>query len=168
MVPEEGVEPTRPCGHRILSPARLPVPPLRRMKSIIGSSRNFFNRSSNPRNAGSLPAPLSSRLIHVGEGRFSPPPPRTRVQKNRASLLGPARPSAALAGGRNPPPRQVATNAAPSRRSGNRPTVRRNLLNHSHLTERPPKPQFGTPIAFPTAKSARQEKERWIPERGPK
>ena len=29
LVPEEGVEPTRPCGHRILSPARLPVPPLR-------------------------------------------------------------------------------------------------------------------------------------------
>jgi hypothetical protein len=28
LVPEEGVEPTRPCGHRILSPARLPVPPL--------------------------------------------------------------------------------------------------------------------------------------------
>src|SRR5229473_2350888 len=31
LVPEEGVEPTRPCGHRILSPARLPVPPLRRI-----------------------------------------------------------------------------------------------------------------------------------------
>jgi hypothetical protein len=30
MVPEEGVEPTRPCGHRILSPARLPVPPHQR------------------------------------------------------------------------------------------------------------------------------------------
>ncbi len=30
LVPEEGLEPTRPCGHRILSPARLPVPPLRR------------------------------------------------------------------------------------------------------------------------------------------
>ena len=28
MVLEEGIEPTRPCGHRILSPARLPVPPL--------------------------------------------------------------------------------------------------------------------------------------------
>jgi hypothetical protein len=28
LVLEEGVEPTRPCGHRILSPARLPVPPL--------------------------------------------------------------------------------------------------------------------------------------------
>ncbi len=29
VVPEEGVEPSRPCGHGILSPARLPVPPLR-------------------------------------------------------------------------------------------------------------------------------------------
>src|SRR5512139_546877 len=29
MVPEEGLEPSRPCGHGILSPARLPVPPLR-------------------------------------------------------------------------------------------------------------------------------------------
>ena len=27
MVLVEGIEPTRPCGHRILSPARLPVPP---------------------------------------------------------------------------------------------------------------------------------------------
>ena len=29
-MPEVGLEPTRPCGHRILSPARLPIPPLRR------------------------------------------------------------------------------------------------------------------------------------------
>src|SRR2546425_11930651 len=29
MVPGEGVEPSRPCGHRILSPARLPIPPSR-------------------------------------------------------------------------------------------------------------------------------------------
>jgi hypothetical protein len=28
-VPKVGIEPTRPEGHRILSPARLPVPPLR-------------------------------------------------------------------------------------------------------------------------------------------
>src|SRR2546427_10514022 len=28
LVRKEGVEPPRPCGHRILSPARLPVPPL--------------------------------------------------------------------------------------------------------------------------------------------
>ncbi len=30
VVPEEGLEPSRPRGHGILSPARLPVPPLRR------------------------------------------------------------------------------------------------------------------------------------------
>ncbi len=30
LVGEEGVEPSRPKGHRILSPARLPVPPLAR------------------------------------------------------------------------------------------------------------------------------------------
>ena len=27
-VPEVGIEPTRPCGHGILNPARLPIPPL--------------------------------------------------------------------------------------------------------------------------------------------
>src|SRR5688500_15753020 len=35
-MPEVGVEPTRPEGHGILSPARLPVPPLRR-DSIVAS-----------------------------------------------------------------------------------------------------------------------------------
>src|SRR5882672_750723 len=34
MVPGIGIEPTRPCGHRILSPARLPVPPARRNSRI--------------------------------------------------------------------------------------------------------------------------------------
>ncbi len=29
VVPEVGLEPTRPCGHWILNPARLPIPPLR-------------------------------------------------------------------------------------------------------------------------------------------
>ncbi len=29
IVPEVGLEPTRGCPHRILSPARLPIPPLR-------------------------------------------------------------------------------------------------------------------------------------------
>ena len=33
-----GVEPTRPCGHRILSPARLPIPPHRhnKCKAVVG------------------------------------------------------------------------------------------------------------------------------------
>jgi hypothetical protein len=39
LVPEEGVEPTRPCGHRILSPARLPVPPLGHVVRISQDSR---------------------------------------------------------------------------------------------------------------------------------
>src|SRR5204863_2498607 len=30
-VGEGGVEPPRPCGHRILNPARLPIPPLARV-----------------------------------------------------------------------------------------------------------------------------------------
>ncbi len=29
LLPEVGLEPTRPCGHGILNPARLPIPPLR-------------------------------------------------------------------------------------------------------------------------------------------
>ncbi len=32
----EGVEPTRPCGHQILSLARLPIPPHRHSKVQVG------------------------------------------------------------------------------------------------------------------------------------
>ena len=31
MVPETGVEPARDCSHGILSPRRLPIPPLRHL-----------------------------------------------------------------------------------------------------------------------------------------
>ena len=44
-MPEVGVEPTRPCGHGILSPARLPVSPLRHEEgtpSIPRPQRPFF------------------------------------------------------------------------------------------------------------------------------
>ncbi len=37
VVPKVGIEPTRPEGHRILSPARLPVPPLRRGTTIVAA-----------------------------------------------------------------------------------------------------------------------------------
>jgi hypothetical protein len=47
-VPGIGVEPTRPCGHRILSPARLPVPPARHADSIASNQK-----------AGNIPAPPS-------------------------------------------------------------------------------------------------------------
>ena len=47
MVPKEGIEPTRPEGHWILNPARLPVPPLRHFKSgkaIISQSEWGMSR----------------------------------------------------------------------------------------------------------------------------
>ena len=42
VMPKVGLEPTRPFGHRILSPARLPVPPLRRQTqdSEVGSNHS--------------------------------------------------------------------------------------------------------------------------------
>ena len=36
-MPEEGLEPSRPCGQRILSPLRLPIPPL-------GHNKNSNNK----------------------------------------------------------------------------------------------------------------------------
>ena len=35
VVPVAGVEPARPCGHGILSPGRLPIPPHRHNKSLV-------------------------------------------------------------------------------------------------------------------------------------
>ena len=35
MVLQVGFEPTRPCGHRILSPKRLPVPPLEQISLVL-------------------------------------------------------------------------------------------------------------------------------------
>lgn len=41
MVPVVGVEPTRSCPHRILSPARLPIPPHRHdQKSEYSNQKN--------------------------------------------------------------------------------------------------------------------------------
>src|SRR3989304_1536092 len=45
MVRKEGVEPPRPCGHRILSPARLPVPPLPHSADYTGR-RAFRQRAA--------------------------------------------------------------------------------------------------------------------------
>ena len=44
MVPMEGVEPTRPCGHQILSLARLPIPPHRHSKSAGGKINQGLRR----------------------------------------------------------------------------------------------------------------------------
>src|SRR5207302_4128257 len=41
LLPKVGLEPTRPLGHRILSPARLPVPPLRRTMNSTPTFRRL-------------------------------------------------------------------------------------------------------------------------------
>lgn len=46
MVPEEGIEPSIPCGPRILSPVRIPVPPPRQG---LGKLLWRCERESNPR-----------------------------------------------------------------------------------------------------------------------
>ena len=44
LVPEVGLEPTRPCGHNILSVARIPIPPLRQCgKFIFILTKNQFS-----------------------------------------------------------------------------------------------------------------------------
>ena len=42
-MPEAGLEPALPCGKGILSPLRLPVPPLRRGLRILLRPRSFVN-----------------------------------------------------------------------------------------------------------------------------
>jgi hypothetical protein len=57
MVPGGGVEPPRPCGRRILSPLRLPVPPSRPLSTL-----------QLPRRAAS-DATLRGRLLTNGQGQ---------------------------------------------------------------------------------------------------
>ena len=44
MVPKAGIEPARSCPHRILSPARLPVPPLRRLDKYLPYCTEGLNK----------------------------------------------------------------------------------------------------------------------------
>ncbi len=41
MVGREGLEPSYPCGHGILSPARLPIPPPALVGTDVSASVNF-------------------------------------------------------------------------------------------------------------------------------
>ena len=52
-VPERGLEPPRPCGHWILSPARLPIPPLR-LVSITVSCRGPIEKGPHQAATGGL------------------------------------------------------------------------------------------------------------------
>ncbi len=68
-VPERGLEPPRPCGHRILSPARLPIPPLRH-----GVRFTAFVTSLNLRTAAAPVNPCRSRQGALKKRRKRPPP----------------------------------------------------------------------------------------------
>src|SRR5882724_5258175 len=85
LVPENGVEPSRPCGHRILSPARLPVPPLGHGDRIAlpdfsvqfpihrlqgrGTQVAQGNGLQNPSFVGSNPTRASNNLSSSASGR---------------------------------------------------------------------------------------------------
>ena len=56
-VPRTGLEPVRPCGHRILSPACLPIPPPR----YSVSEKRGSNPRPQPWQGCALPAELFSR-----------------------------------------------------------------------------------------------------------
>ncbi len=68
MVPEVGIEPTRPLGQRILSPPRLPVPPLRHRgghaeANIIKRVRGESTISVEERDSGKTVLKLSGNLF---------------------------------------------------------------------------------------------------------
>src|SRR5712691_9836334 len=61
LVRKEGVEPPRPCGHRILSPARLPVPPL--------PHSSYYTKEGAANHARSNPGETNLREWQVRETR---------------------------------------------------------------------------------------------------
>jgi hypothetical protein len=70
-VPEVGIEPTRGCPHGILSPARLPVPPLRHglLRTPMSLAQGHFKDSDCLRvhqPGGLLTWPLSNVGRHMG------------------------------------------------------------------------------------------------------
>jgi hypothetical protein len=89
VVPEVGVEPTRACAHRILSPARLPVPPLRRADFLrVPATAATVDR----------PPPRGVKWCHP-----SPPPPGFLPPRRCGPVAGPATRPPALGGGGAPP-----------------------------------------------------------------
>ena len=57
LVPGGGLEPPRPCGRRILSPLRLPIPPSRQV--------GFFSRASFSGCQQSFPAGCATAVLHA-------------------------------------------------------------------------------------------------------
>ena len=106
ILPEEGLEPTHCCQYRILSPARLPVPPPRRGRESIvpaqkGKVQRYGGVSSNRECAKfqRMDKGLSSSVVFLlllsgcSTSTPQPPPPHSSVQASevflsRGSLTG--------------------------------------------------------------------------------
>ena len=69
LVPEVGIEPTLPEGNGILSPARLPVSPLRHRMVTISISTRFARFRLNPRRGIRPTRPRRSLLLRSGVPR---------------------------------------------------------------------------------------------------
>ena len=57
LVPKGGLEPPRPEGHWILSPARLPIPPLRHIRETLVAQRRDAPRARRIRDAAPVMCP---------------------------------------------------------------------------------------------------------------
>ena len=82
LLPEVGLEPTRPCGHGILNPARLPIPPLRRA-GRCGSHAATLCRTTRVGHS-TASRPIRNRYISSGE-TWSPFSARSFWRRRRCS-----------------------------------------------------------------------------------
>src|SRR5262249_4742495 len=107
MVPEVGLEPTRPCGHGVLSAASLPVPPLRHEYRLVilplavvdqagvpvpSSEKRRSGPTPGeqpPLGAGALPTSHFADFVRAcidGDGPSWPTSTATTLSRNRATL----------------------------------------------------------------------------------
>ncbi len=67
-IPAAGVEPARPCGHRILSPARLPIPPRRRNNIINYNFKTLIMQMEAPTGFEPVIKVLQTSALPLGYG----------------------------------------------------------------------------------------------------
>lgn len=68
IIPAAGVEPARPCGHRILSPARLPIPPRRRNNILNYNFKTLIMQMEAPTGFEPVIKVLQTSALPLGYG----------------------------------------------------------------------------------------------------
>ena len=125
-MPEVGVEPTRPGGHGILSPARLPVPPLRPIRIVarsLGGPEKSPARCVSPCSPEAGTSPDSTRALKLPVTRERR---RPRGRRDPGGWARPARMRSRRSGERGrerpaPRSRACARSIAPEARCSTRP-----------------------------------------------